>query len=239
MVTKDSIFLTLAETKSAICNDFRQYPPQLILFGAILPLITGGRSSLTREPGKEGGWISRIGQRNLLWMEGTELVDYMCEAVAAADPDPDLLADVSGRVFQTRAFPDRDPTCNQLGIRVETGMEAYTCLQCGQCCRSLEYRNDLSEDDVGLWKRLGRTDILEWVGTTRKDGHIAGYRMWVSPKTGRMVDTCPFLTGSAKKRHWKCSIQKVKPTICRQYPLSRKHAVMTGCKGFKPPSKDP
>ena len=30
-----------------------------------------------------------------------------------------------------------------------------------------------------------------------------------------------------------CTIQDVKPGICRQYPSSRKHAVMTGCPGFQ------
>ena len=164
-------------------------------------------------------------------------MEYLCQTITHTDFEPDLLADVCSRVFQTRAFPDKDPTNHQLGIRIETGMEAYTCRQCGQCCQSLEYRNELSAEDIRLWKRLGRKDILEWVGTIGRNGRIIGYRMWVSPKTGRMVDTCPFLKRMSKDNQWQCSIQEVKPRICRQYPLSRKHAIMTGCKGFRTSSK--
>ncbi|MDZ7580378.1 MAG: hypothetical protein U5R30_07115 [Deltaproteobacteria bacterium] len=50
------------------------------------------------------------------------------------------------------------------GIWLFTGMEAFTCRQCGQhCCRNLDYADQLTEADYDRWRALGRTDILEKV----------------------------------------------------------------------------
>jgi Fe-S-cluster containining protein len=33
------------------------------------------------------------------------------------------------------------------------------------------------------------------------------------------------------RNRYRCTIHDIRPTICRQYPGSRKHARMTGCRG--------
>jgi len=40
MVKKESLFLTREEALEAICRDFRQYDPQIILFFQIIRLIS-------------------------------------------------------------------------------------------------------------------------------------------------------------------------------------------------------
>ena len=59
-----------------------------------------------------------------------------------------------------------------------------------------------------------------------------GYRIWVDPETGEMIDKCPFLKHLPDENRWLCRIHDVKPVFCREYPVSRKHGRMTGCLGF-------
>lgn len=52
------------------------------------------------------------------------------------------------------------------------------------------------------------------------------------PGKNQLADTCPFLKKIPAENRWVCKIHDIKPAICRRYPVSRKHAVMTGCPGF-------
>ena len=79
----------------------------------------------------------------------------------------------------------------------------------------------------------GRDDVLKWVGVYRNDRNRTVYRIWTIPGTRRLASVCPFLEHEPTENHWLCQIHEVKPTICRNYPVSRKHALMTGCPGFK------
>ncbi|MBW1800093.1 MAG: YkgJ family cysteine cluster protein [Deltaproteobacteria bacterium] len=237
VVTRDSIFLTMEQALEAVCIDFRQYAPQTLLFCAIIRLISGGETQVKRDMRKNGVWISMPGRPNMRWMDESELVDYVCEIFTGADLNPELLSSVCARVFQTRAFPAVHPETGQAGIRIETGMEDFNCRQCGQCCRSLDYRKEVRAEDVTLWRELGRTDILKWVGVIKRGGRETAYRIWVTPGTGAVAEGCPFLKREASKNRWYCGIHDVKPEICRQYPASRKHAIMTGCPGFSKQSK--
>lgn len=230
---RDSIFLTAEQALDAICIDFRQYEPQLMLFGEVLRLISHGRIHLKREHGKNGAWVSQPGRRNMRWLEGPDLIAYMCKAVQDADMTPELLVAVCSRVFQARARLSVDSHSGREGILIDTHMEAYNCRQCGRCCQNLDYHNEVTAEDVERWRSLGREDILERVGITRKDGREIGYRIWTQPGTGQVADTCPFLKKEPTSNRWQCRIHEVKPAICRNYPISRKHAVMTGCIGFK------
>jgi hypothetical protein len=41
--------------------------------------------------------------------------------------------------------------------------KVFQCQQCGSCCLNLEaYYTTVDENDIKLWKRMGREDILEW-----------------------------------------------------------------------------
>ena len=234
---KESIFLTIQEAIAAIISDFRQYDPQIILFSGILPLITENRIHLKREPGKEGAWVNRENKIQMKWLNGPELVEYMCNAINQTPWRPDLLAAVCARVFRTRATPEEDEKTGSPGVRIETEMEAFHCRQCGFCCRFLEYHNEITAEDVALWKASGRNDILKWVNEISINGEPQGYLAWVLPGTQQQADACPFLIKMKDPRRWRCRIHDAKPAICRQFPLSRKHAVMSNCPGFKGPDK--
>ena len=233
MTEKDSIFLSREQALEAVCADFRQYDPQILLFSEIIRVLSAEDTAASRERGKEGLWISQTGSRHMRWVEGSQLIDIMCDTLMKANPDLEMLSAICTRVFQTRAFADQDPATGRSGIRVLTGMEDFHCRQCGKCCQTLDYRNEITKEDVNMWKCLGRTDILEWVGVFKRGDQGEVYRIWMKPGTREFAVTCPFLKKHPNENRWLCRIHDVKPRICRQYPVSRKHAVMTGCPGFQ------
>lgn len=233
MLEKDSIFLTTEQAIEAVCLDFRQYEPQVLLFSEIISVLSKEDIIARREMGKNGIWIRRIGERKMCWLEGPQLIDSMCDIISKIRPDPRVLAAVCARVFQTRAFPGKDPFTGQPGIRVLTGMEDFVCRQCGRCCQKLDYHSEVTANDVASWEQTGRSDILEWVGIFENDSQETIYRIWIKPGTRTFAETCPFLQKKPHENTWICRIHDVKPRICREYPVSRKHAVMTGCPGFE------
>jgi Fe-S-cluster containining protein len=229
---RDSIYLSVGEALKAVCIDFRRYEPQILLLCQIIRLVSGGDVAVKREGGKSGAWISIQGRSNMRWMPGPELVEYACRAVEGVDRDPRLVASICARVFHTRAWEERDPETGQMEVRIETGMEDFSCKQCGQCCTSLDYHHELTEEDIVYWERLGRTDILKWVRRLEGRGGRPAYRIWTVPGTTRLAEVCPFLKKIPSENRCECLIHDVKPAICRQYPLSKKHGIMTGCPGF-------
>jgi Fe-S-cluster containining protein len=229
----NSIFLTIEEAIDAITIDFRQYRPQILLFCSIITLISGNETRFQREGGKEGVWINQRGRTNMRWLEGAELVDYMCTAIRKTPWTIELLATACGRVFQSRAMPATHPETGSQGLEIETQMNAFECRQCGCCCRSLDYHHEVRGEDVEMWRSLGRNDILQWVEPVIRENDTVGYRIWVVPGTQELALTCPFLKKKPTTNRWGCTIHEVKPLICRNYPISRKHAVMTGCHGFE------
>ncbi|MBW1865809.1 MAG: hypothetical protein JRI64_09305, partial [Deltaproteobacteria bacterium] len=56
MVEKDSIFLTISQAIAAVCLDFRQYEPQVLLFSEIISVLSKGDIIAKREMGKDGIW---------------------------------------------------------------------------------------------------------------------------------------------------------------------------------------
>jgi len=232
MTEKDSVFLTIDQAIAAIRLDFRQYEPQVLLFNEIIVVLSKGDITTRREMGKTGIWIGMPGEKRMRWLEGTALIDTLCDILSRSKPDPKVLSAVCARVFQTRAFPAADPTTDQPGIRILTGMEDFACRQCGKCCRMLDYHNEITAHDVAQWEQMGRRDVLDWVGRFRNSDQETVYRIWIKPGTRKIAETCPFLEKIPHENHWMCRIHDVKPRICREYPVSRKHAIMTGCPGF-------
>jgi Fe-S-cluster containining protein len=84
------------------------------------------------------------------------------------------------------------------------------CLRCGRCCEAFGGHLHASKADLERWTRLGRTDLL------RRVGPVSGW-IWLDPDSGRLEETCPFLTPIGPDTAI-CSIQDVKPDICRDYP---------------------
>ncbi|CAB5125201.1 hypothetical protein D3OALGB2SA_3239 [Olavius algarvensis associated proteobacterium Delta 3] len=87
---KAHLFLSLREASLALCFDFRHYEPQLLLFCELIRLMSDGNTLFRREADKNGLWISQPGRRKMRWIEGSELIEYMCEAVSSEDLSPDM-----------------------------------------------------------------------------------------------------------------------------------------------------
>lgn len=232
MTEPKSVFLVIDNALAAVCADFRRYEPQIGLLCQIMELASRGSVIARREGGKGGAWVSVPGRSPMKWLDGPELVEAACDEVMGADRDPHLIAGICARVFHERAWPDRDPETGEIGVRVETGMDGFSCRQCGQCCTTLDYHDELTQEDVALWERLGRTDILEWVRVVKRQDGERAFKIWTIPGTTRPADPCPFLKRIPSENRYGCLIHDVKPGICRQYPLTRKHGLMTGCRGF-------
>jgi len=229
----DPFFLTLEEAIEAVCIDFRRYEPQIGLLCQTIERVSNGDAVVKREGWQNGAWVRMPGEKNLKWMAGPELVTAACTLAERVSRDPQWVASICARVFHERAWEDTDPKTGAKGVRIETGMETFSCRQCGRCCTSLDYHDELTEEDVADWRRLGRTDILQWVRTLDREGDEKAYKIWTIPGTTRLADTCPFLKKIPSENRWECTIHDVKPRICRQYPLTRKHGLMTGCRGFE------
>ncbi len=111
----------------------------------------------------------------------------------------------------------------------------FKCKQCGSCCLNLNdaFETCASEEDILIWEKEGRVDILEWVDPIPLGDDQFVYDIWISPKTGDGVPRCPWLRKLPKREKYICRIHEAKPQHCREYPRSRKHAEETGCRGFK------
>lgn len=230
---KKATFLTAEEALDAITFDFRHYGPQVLLFSEVIRVLTDGRVTVEKDTQKQGLWIGESGQQNMRWLEQSELIEYMCQILRTVKLDTAKLAALCARVFQSRAYPDRDPETGKMRIRIEIDTANYHCRQCGQCCRFLDYHKEITADDVAGWEKLGRTDILEWVGRSKNSEGNDVFQIWMVPGTRQLAEICPFLYKIPTENRWICKIHAVKPSICRNYPVSSKHARMTGCPGFE------
>ncbi len=111
----------------------------------------------------------------------------------------------------------------------------FKCKQCGNCCLNLNdaFQTSVLKEDIELWKREGRDDILDWVMPIEIGERKYVYDIWLNPKTGDDVQRCPWLRKLPNKNKYQCRINDVKPKHCQDYPISKKHASETGCKGFQ------
>ena len=228
---KATLFLTPQQALRAVCLDLRQYAPQIPLMCDILRLISG-RDSIIRDPRNGVVWMRRQDRRQPQQIPPAALVTTTCHRLEHAVLSLETWAAICRRVFQTRVSPSVDAATGERGLSVFTAMASFRCRQCGHCCRRLDFRYELTAKDVERWRRAGREDILAWVGVLKKDNGAAAYQIWVVPGTNRFTDGCPFLRQGSSNHVWVCGIHEVKPMVCRQYPVTRKHAGMTGCPGF-------
>jgi Fe-S-cluster containining protein len=231
-MTMACIFLTPQQALAAVCRDLNQYAPQVPLMSEILRLVSGGRETIIPDPRNHILWRRREGEHRLQRIDPPTLVTVACERLTQSQLSLETWVSICRRVFQTRVQPGTDDVTGQWGLRVFTAMESFDCRQCGQCCRHLDFRHALTAEDVQRWRQAGRDDILAWVGDLKDMDGKTAYQMWVVPGTSRFADGCPFLKQGRSNHLWRCGIHKVKPLVCRQYPITRKHAVMTGCRGF-------
>lgn len=55
MVAGESVLLSIREAVEAVCKDFLQYEPQILLFSQVIQEVTKGRTIVKREGRKNGG----------------------------------------------------------------------------------------------------------------------------------------------------------------------------------------
>ena len=141
----------------------------------------------------------------------------------------------------TKSIPFQNvsaPKCRNLqrtnNWRAQLPPKGFKCKQCGHCCLNLldAFCTTADPEDIELWEKEGRDDILAWVVNVSTDDFPV-YDLWISPTTGEEVERCPWLRKLPNKNKYICRIHDVKPKHCKEYPRSRKHAKETGCKGFE------
>ncbi|MHB8764614.1 MAG: YkgJ family cysteine cluster protein [Deferrisomatales bacterium] len=133
--------------------------------------------------------------------------------------------------MRVRAVPGVNEV-GEPGLWVDTEMETFRCTQCGHCCRSLgdAFAASADVEDVDRWEAEGRFDILAWVDLRLRD--VGMMDLWIDPATADEVTRCPWLRKVPREARCLCRIHDTKPRHCREYPRSKKHALMTGCPGF-------
>ena len=232
MQEKDRFFLSTEEALAAVGLAFTQYPSQLNLISVIWPLVFGRESYVMRDSGRGTIWAKTSKRSKLISASEDSLKRLIVERLKQLPPPPQQLAKICSQVFGTRTVAGIKPIAQApAGIWIDTDMADFRCIQCGRCCRKLNYRDGCSMDDYQRWQTLGRDDILAWVGTVSRDGRVIACRIWMEPGTNRYADVCPWLKQVDPSGRSMCTIHDVRPTVCRQYPGTRKHARMTGCQG--------
>lgn len=209
------IFLTMEEAKDAVCLDLEHYGIQKETLRAIAELAGGG-------------WPDRFDE--VMGAEEDRTYDTLAlvrEFMNSPTTTEALFFKALSLLFWADVRKALGPD-GEKGVRVATDLGDFACLQCGQCCTNLDYSRALTAEDIAMWRAAGRKDILARVGKDPDDG---GYLIWVDPLTGKLEETCPFLSFEHGKSV--CTIHEIKPAICREYPATKKHGFMTDCLGVQ------
>lgn len=224
------IFLSRQQTLRAIEIDLNQYETQFDLFQELCSIITGHRIIVTHQGRTDCRLLTRGKKSKTRTMTYQELGRFLMDQLRKNPPPLPVLAEICGRVFQTNCQAGQDVGTSNPGIWIGTHMASFKCRHCGNCCRNLGYHSDCTEKDYRRWEVLGREDILEKV--KKIDTAVSPvYRIWVKPGTTRFYKRCPWLRPSPVSGRFECEIYNIRPDLCRQYPLTQKHAAMTGCAG--------
>ena len=160
------------------------------------------------------------------WSEFEDLLTQTLEDKLSED-----IAVVFAKVLWVNSYVGPGFEGGEEGIWVETEMESFNCKQCGHCCMNLSdaYSNFVLDEDIGRWKLENRYDILKFIHQDSFFNNI-----WIHPETEGALDRCPWLKRLPDNDKYICRIHDTKPTHCRNYPHSKRHALTTGCKGFEP-----
>lgn len=240
MVERYKKFLNKEESAAEIVNDLHSSEPdQVKLFADVYVFLIGGKSW----PGKHkespddieqiGIWHLTVKNQKKIFYNWHRFRELLVGAFLKAKPHTEDIADIYSRVMWVNSYSGINEY-GEVGIWIETEMEKFKCVRCGNCCLNLydAFCTTADPEDLNRWEKEGRWDILDWVGFISADDRTLA-DLWISPKTGEEVTRCPWLRKLPKKDKYKCQIQNSKPIHCRKYPKSKKHALTTGCKGFK------
>ena len=67
--------------------------------------------------------------------------------------------------------------------------------QCGNCCLNLSdaFQTIIYDEDIEIWKKIGRYDILERVNSIPLRNNEYVHDVWISPKTDDDVTRCHWI----------------------------------------------
>lgn len=213
---------------------------ELALFAKVYGFLTKGSArpgkKHFKEPNRDekGVWFKAKGAKKEKFIRAFDFKEVAIELIPDVLAKTDEIAKVYKWTMWVKASPGKG-TDGENGIWVETEMEKFHCIQCGNCCRNLGDAFSTSVDmaEINRWRSEDRWDILSWVDIFDFDGEEAFGDIWISPNTGDAVSRCPWLRKLPRQDKYKCRIHDTKPAHCRNYPKSKKHALTTGCKGFE------
>lgn len=234
METKNWIHLSIQEALDAIAFDFTQYGPQPGIFHQLAPILSDNRIRIVSSENDNTLWIQHSLDHPMELINLADFGFFVCHLLETADYSTKKMADICAIVFQTQVRTSGPQKKSDDGIWIKNHMDEFDCIQCGHCCRSLGYESECTRDDMAIWQEHHRKDIIERVLVTRTSDDRVEYRIWWDQLTGKLFESCPWLEPNAANDRFKCLIHNMKPEICRQYPYTKKHAAMTGCKGKFP-----
>jgi len=224
--------LAPALAMAALTDDQSQYPVQPGVQARLLPLLLPGLRARPAPalPGRPTGLLIRPRGGRERFLSCRAAASLIIRTLRRRPPSVPRLARLCGLTFLLGARARRVRR-GARRIRIRTGMEAYACTRCGLCCVGLDMHDQCRPSDLEHWRGKGRQDILERTGPV--DGrHV----LWARPGTPLLEEDCPWLTPARNGNPASCGIHSCKPAICREYPGSYKHAVMTGCPAFLSPA---
>ena len=101
------------------------------------------------------------------------------------------------------------------------------CIQCGECCKKYGH---LSLATIGPeeYKRFENRPDVQAYCYEIMDGML--WDIWVHPKD-KTLKKCPWLRKYPGKNKYYCSINDIKPNVCRLYPVSYEQQLRDKCKG--------
>lgn len=94
------------------------------------------------------------------------------------------------------------------------------CNSCGKCC--IKYSNgglSASKQEIELWQTFNPS-VAEYVS----HGEI-----WADPKTGQLLELCPFLRLEENSTRYSCDIYYDRPDDCKYYPSTVQEMILDGC----------
>ena len=242
MAEKAIKFLSLEDAIHEVFLDLAVNPEKwydIALFAKVFGFLTKGYArpgtKCFNEPGWEerGIWFKTREAKKEKFIRTFEFKELATDLIPKVVSKTDEIAKVYEWAMWVTASVCKGDDGND-GIWVETEMEKFHCIQCGNCCRNLfdAYSTSVDIDEINRWRAEERWDILEWVEIYEFSGEAAFGDLWISPNTGDELTRCPWLRKLPRQDKYKCRIQDTKPAHCRNYPKSKKHALTTGCKGF-------
>jgi len=242
MTEKALKFLSLEDAINEVFLDLAVNPEKwydLALFAKVYGFLTKGNArpgtKCFNEPAREvrGIWFKARGAKKEKFIRAFDFKELAIDLIPKVVSKTDEIEKMYEWTMWVTASVGKNAKGKD-GLWVETEMEKFHCIQCGNCCRNLfdAYATSVDKDEINRWRVQERWDILQWVEIYDFTGEAAFGDIWISPNTGDEVNRCPWLRKLPKQENYKCRIHDTKPAHCRNYPKSKKHALTTGCKGF-------